>query len=400
MTTNAKIVTTKDAADLATLMAEWGERGERAADEVRRFAEHPHSQKTFRLFSITQAAELVGVSDWKIRQMLSDGTLTAEPAHDKRPGKTLLSLATVHQAQEVLGVRPHCADGARAIAVVNQKGGAGKTVTALHLAQYAAIHGFRTLLIDSDPQATSTMMFGFTPDFRQGADDMATLGEALVDDPAKIKRNVVRATHIDGLHLIPSDIELQAVDMLLPGQANREGPSISLRLRTCLEYLRPHYDLIVIDAPPSVAMLGINAMMAAEYLLVPVPPGQFEISSSTAFFELLGMLLAKTRVSAGPSECRILITKHDGHTTSNQLEAMIRAIFRTSASGRAGVMNHVMRMTDTISKGGTDLKTVYEIDRVAGSRATYLRALTLLDEVNREIIGWMFPDITVVPGAG
>lgn len=400
MTTNAKLAASGGSVGLSTLMAEWGERGERAADEIRRFAEHPHSQKTFRLFSITQAAELVGVSDWKIRQMLGDGTLTAEPAEGARPGKTLLSLATVHRAQEALGVRPRCVGGARAIAVVNQKGGAGKTVTALHLAQYAAIRGFRTLLIDSDPQATSTMMFGFTPDFRQGAADMATLGEALVDDPGKIKQNVVRGTHIDGLHLIPADIELQAVDMLLPGQVNREGPSVSLRLRTCLEYLRSHYDLIVIDAPPSVALLGINAMMAAEYLLVPVPPGQFEISSSTAFFGLLGMLLSKSQQGVGPSQCRILITKHDGHTTSNQLEAMIRTIFRGSAHGHAGVMNHVMRMTDTISKGGTDLKTVYEIDRAAGSRATYLRALTLLDEVNREIIGWMFPEITVVAGAG
>lgn len=391
-TTETPPSTTNLANSFTETVAKMAETGANYSARLREFATAPNQHKTLRLFGIEQAAHMAGCSDWKLRELVGKGEVSVE---SDPKGRKLFTLGAINKAREIIGLRNKGAPTypCRVISVPNQKGGVGKSATSIHLAQYAAIHrGLRTLVIDADPQATTTTMFGYVPDLDlRGAD---TILDALLEDSARIT-DVVRQTYIDGLDLIPAELELQAVDMLLPTQSHAEpaGPT-PLRLRRALDRLRPHYDLIVIDPPPSVTMLAINSIVASDYLLVPVPPHMFEISSTIAFFRTISMILEKVQhLAALPRHMRLLVTKHDGHAQSEELERTIRAMFPGM------VLNNAMRVTDEISKAGSDLKTVYEVDRPRGSRATYIRAMGLLDAVNKEVIEWAFPELVKPPQA-
>ena len=154
----------------------------------------------------------------------------------------------------------------RSIAVVNLKGGSGKTTTALCLAVGAANRDLRVLLIDADPQsnATMTMLDGNPP-------DDPTLGHVLLDQ-ADI-REAIRPTRVEGVDLIPSDARLADAALLLADQMGRER-----RLRSAMMTVDHEYDLIVMDAAPQLNLVGINLLNYAGELLVPVDAGLYSVA--------------------------------------------------------------------------------------------------------------------------
>lgn len=143
---------------------------------------------------------------------------------------------------------------ARVIAVFNQAGGVGKTTLTRDLGYEFAIRGNRVLLIDADPQASLTEFFGIEPD-----DLEASLFDALLHgaEPTIVE--------LHGLGVLPSSIDLAAADFLLAAEIGRE-----LRLRQVVEKLESAYDLILIDAPPSLGNISINVLVAAHEILIPV----------------------------------------------------------------------------------------------------------------------------------
>ena len=154
----------------------------------------------------------------------------------------------------------------RSIAVVNQKGGSGKTTTALCLAVGAAMRGRRVLLLDSDPQAnSSTVMLDGEP----AADP--TLSHVLLDQVEASE--AIRSTRVEGLDVLPADGKLADAALVLADQLGRER-----RLRVALETIADDYDLVVVDAAPQLSLVGINVLNAVRELLVPVDAGAFSIA--------------------------------------------------------------------------------------------------------------------------
>ena len=203
---------------------------------------------------------------------------------------------------------------ARVIAIANQKGGVGKTTTAVNLGASLAASEKHTLIIDSDPQCNATSALGFAKDpARRTLYQTLILGEP-------IERVAIDA-QIDRLDLIPSDKNLVGAAVELISMENRE-----YRLKDAIGPLREKYEYILIDCPPSLDILTVNALAASDAILVPV---QCEFLALEGVSELLDTL-ARLRRSINPSLAieGILLTMYDDRTTlSKQVAADLRSFF-------------------------------------------------------------------------
>ncbi|HVB58856.1 MAG TPA: AAA family ATPase [Candidatus Acidoferrales bacterium] len=203
---------------------------------------------------------------------------------------------------------------ARVIAIANQKGGVGKTTTAVNLGASLAASEQPTLIIDSDPQANTTSALGFPKDPAR-----RTIYQALILDEA-IERIIIDAK-VDGLELIPSDKNLVGAAVELVSMDNRE-----YRLREALAHVKEKYAYILIDCPPSLDLLTLNALAASDSVLVPI---QCEYLALEGVSELLDTLM-RLRRTINPSLAieGILLTMYDDRTSlSKQVAADLRSFF-------------------------------------------------------------------------
>jgi chromosome partitioning protein len=164
---------------------------------------------------------------------------------------------------------------ARLIALVNQKGGCGKTTTAVNLAACLAVSRRHVLLIDLDPQANATVSLGVDPGRLT-----RTIYQVLIDDPleggtATDLQSVIVTSNVPNLEIAPSSIDLAAAELELSARIGRENS-----LRKKILPIRDRYDYILIDTPPSLGLLTLNALVACEEIIIPI---------QTHYYALLGM---------------------------------------------------------------------------------------------------------------
>jgi chromosome partitioning protein len=206
---------------------------------------------------------------------------------------------------------------ARALAVANQKGGVGKTTTAINLATALALTGKRVLLVDVDPQANLTSGVGQKGQAAPGG----TVYQALTGEFADAEAFVL-PTRVDGLFLVPADRNLTGAELELVLLQNRER-----RLRALVYSLRDRFDYVFIDTPPSLGLLTLNALVAADAVLIPLTCEYFALEGIA---DLIATL-RRVRAALNPSldVAGVLLTMYDERTNLGQQVARdIRTFFQ------------------------------------------------------------------------
>jgi chromosome partitioning protein len=227
----------------------------------------------------------------------------------------------------------------RTIAVVNQKGGCGKTTTAINLAAFLALAGRRTLVVDMDPQghATLGLLTGSVPLSR-------TMYDVLVQHTNGRDtrlRHILRSAQ-DRLDVAPADIQLSSVSDKLAGFPGREGI-----LSDLLDEVQDRYDYVIIDCPPHVGFLTYNALHACSEAIVPVEPGFFSLHGIGKLLETLDAL---SRNTGHDIQVRALVTLYSGRT---QFARDVVEEIRKHLPGRyfSTVIRHSVKLAEAASHG-------------------------------------------------
>ena len=256
----------------------------------------------------------------------------------------------------------------KVIAIANQKGGVGKTTTAINLAASLSVLEKKVLIIDADPQANTTSGLNFAPD----NDQQRTLYEVMI---GKIDAaDALIQTEIANLHMIPSHINLVGAEIEMLEVENRE-----MLLKNALAPIRDNYDYIIIDCSPSLGLITVNTLTAADSVIIPVQPEFFAL-------EGLGKLLQTIRlvqggVNPGLTIEGFVVTMFDGRTrVHSQVLAELREHFRDL------VFKTVIQRNIRLSEAPSHGKPIILYDIMCNGSTNYLNLAREVLEHNGESV--------------
>ena len=363
---------------LADIM-EQADRAGYLMSEVRGAILAPERRKTPPTFNATQLAALCEVDRSQIVYRLGKADLP-QGAINKSGNRREFSLEETRTWVREYRAKRLRPDGAEAvcISVANFKGGVGKTTTAMSLAQGLSLKGHRVLLIDCDPQGSLTTLFGIMPDTE--VNEAQTILPVCLGQQSSIQPSI-QTTYWSGLDLVCAAPLLFAAEFGLPArQMREEGFEFWNTLNIALDDVRAYYDVIILDTPPALSYVTINALMASDGILMPLPPNALDAASAAQFWRLFSDLTGDLVMHRGVTKdfdfVRVLLTRVDSQDST---AAVMKEWIGKTYEGK--VLPAEIPKTTVASSSAAEFGTVYDIGRYEGNQRTYKRALDAYDKV-------------------
>jgi len=352
--------------DLKTL----GNRARDIVAGVRESLLEPDFVKPAPMFTLSQLGWFCGLDDKEVLARIRKGDLPAPK--EPEPGKKrrmfdLSGLRAWTRSIHSDNMRPDGAD-AIVVGVCNFKGGVSKTTTAVALAQGLSLRGHRVLIVDQDPQASASTLMGV-----EDVNDEDTL-LPLCTGHETSAAYAIRKTYWDGIDLIPATLSLYGAEFALPARQTQDPKFEFWNMLTyALDDVRQDYDVIVIDTSPALSYMTINAMLAADGLIIPVPPNNLDFISSAQFFSLFNQVAEALVSNRGKSKefdfVNILLSRVDYNSASS-------TAVREWIGGAYGDKILPVEIPETSATKGASASfgTVYDIAPSDINSKTYRRA--------------------------
>ncbi len=311
----------------------------------------------------------------EVEKMLNKNRKTIIAAEEKgvisktfktRGGHRLLTLEQINQLRHYYELHPwrDARDEPIIIANVVTKGGVGKSVNSVTFSHAFAERGYRVLLIDLDPQATSTSTFGYIPDHHvkgpgKGIEDEMTIAPFMSLYELDLKY-AIRDTNWNGLKLIPSnlstyELEYSLISDVIDAKSKDDRQSVFALLRKGIDSVKQDFDIIFIDAPPSFGMIPLSILVASDALLIPSPARMYDFFSTIQFFRMVRETMETLYPGKVYKWMKTLITQYDHRMVDQQkFVTTMRKCFSDFP------MNSIFYQAADIQKAASTFQSVFE----------------------------------------
>ncbi|WP_295526337.1 AAA family ATPase [uncultured Pseudacidovorax sp.] len=366
-------------------IAAQAERAVSMMEQIRSAMLAPTARKEAPLFSLSQLASLLEMEKGSISHRLGKGDLPAGRlnASGSRREFTLAEARQWVREYRKDRLRPEGAE-AVTISIGNFKGGVSKTTTAVTLAQGLSLLGHRVLVIDTDPQGSLTTLFGILPDTE--VEEQDTILPLAMGTETSI-RYAIRSTYWDGIDLVAAAPVLFGAEFALPARQTQEpGFEFWRVLDLGIDDVRGDYDVIVIDTPPALSYTTINAFMASNGIIMPLPPNALDFASASQFWslfsDLTGELLTKRGLDKHFDFIHVLLARVD---SADAASTVIRQWIGQTYAEK--VLPVEIPKTAVTGVASAEFGTVYDVSRYDGSARTFKRARDAYDSFVGQIEG-------------
>ena len=375
------MATIKNISQPSTSLKDIKEQADLAAEmmsQVREAMLNPTSRKKELSVNMSQLAAYCGVEKGTILHRVKRGDLPEGTLNETGSRREF----TLSQAQEWIRAYRHDKlrpTGAEAvtISIANFKGGVGKTTTAMTLAQGLTLLGHRVLVIDTDPQGSLSTLFGILPDTEVAEED--TILPLALGIETSI-RSAIRSTYWSGIDLVAAAPCLFGAEFALPARQTQE-PDFQFWnvLNLGIDDVRGEYDVIILDSPPSLSYITINALMASNGIVMPLPPNALDYASASQFWNLFSDLSNEMLTKRGLDKefdfVHVLLSRVDAtESTSDIVRTWIQATYKEK------VLPVEIPKTAVTSSASAEFSTVYDIQKYDGNARTFKRARDAYDQ--------------------